>query len=172
MIEIQPVAVEAAIAHSAAIHNAAHLLSCTDYLLQALPEEVQDLPVLADLSVLLGKIDAEIIAARVKWETVTLQDSAARVAPWRNFERLDTEIRERAVKQDAGKQASNEALNELRDALILQTILIRQLADNAGIEDINTEHEATRPAKDLYATIDRAFELLDKSAPTASGNSI
>ena len=70
MIQIQTVSAEAALAHSAAIHNAAHLLSCTDYLLQALPEEVLDLPVLADLSVLLGKIDAEIIAARVKFEKV------------------------------------------------------------------------------------------------------
>ena len=67
---IQPVAVEAAIAHSTAITNATHLLSCADFLLQALPEETQELPILADLTVLLGKVGDEISAARVKFEKV------------------------------------------------------------------------------------------------------
>ena len=70
MIHDSPVAVEAAIAHSTAITNATHLLSCADFLLQALPEETQELPILADLTVLLGKVGDEISAARVKFEKV------------------------------------------------------------------------------------------------------
>ena len=77
MIEIQPVAIEAALAHQQAISNATHLLSCADYLLQALPEEVQDFPVLADLSVLLGKVGDEISAARIKFE----KEAAPRPCP-------------------------------------------------------------------------------------------
>ena len=71
MIVIQPVSIEAAIAHQQAIQNATHLLSCSDYLLQSLPEETQELPILADLSVLLAKVGDEIQAARMKFETAT-----------------------------------------------------------------------------------------------------
>ena len=67
MIEIQPVTLDAAFAHQQAITNASHLLSCTDYLLQSLPEETQELPILADLTVLLTKVGDEINAARVKF---------------------------------------------------------------------------------------------------------
>ena len=66
---LKSVSVEAALAHQAAVTNATHLLSCADYLMQALPEDVQDLPVMADLTVLLGKVGSEISAARVKFES-------------------------------------------------------------------------------------------------------
>ena len=69
MIEIQPVSFDAAIAHQRAVTNATHLLSCADYLIQALPEDVQELPVMADLTVLLEKVGSEIEAARVKFES-------------------------------------------------------------------------------------------------------
>lgn len=71
MIVINPVSIEAAIAHQQAIQNATHLLSCSDYLLQSLPDETQELPILADLTVLLGKVREEIGAARMKFETAT-----------------------------------------------------------------------------------------------------
>lgn len=71
MIVIQPVSIEAAIAHQQAIQNATHLLSCSDYLLQSLPDETQELPILADLTVLLNKVREEIGAARMKFETAT-----------------------------------------------------------------------------------------------------
>ena len=71
MIVIQPVTIEAAIAHQQAIQNATHLLSCSDYLLQSLPDETQELPILDDLTVLLGKVREEIGAARMKFETAT-----------------------------------------------------------------------------------------------------
>ena len=85
MLQIRPVSFDAAIAHQRAITNATHLLSCADYLIQALPEDVQELPVMADLTVLLGKVGSEIEAARVKFEReAPQQDSAPLVAPWRN----------------------------------------------------------------------------------------
>ena len=71
MIVITPVSIEAAIAHQQAIQNATHLLSCSDYLLQSLPDETQELPILDDLTVLLGKVREEIGAARMKFETAT-----------------------------------------------------------------------------------------------------
>ena len=187
MIEIQPVELDAVLAHNNAIQNATHLLSCSDYLIEALPEEVQELPILADLTVLLGKVGDEISAARVKFEKVE------KAAPWRNQEQeqpqeeesearptgklfslaellaphkqrmqqknLSDEMHERAAKQDAGKQA----LNELRSALMQQTIMISQLANNAGIEDINTEHEATKLAKEIYFAMDRAWDCVSRA---------
>ena len=176
MIEIQPVALDAAIAHQQAITNASHLLSCADYLLERLPEETQELPILADLSVLLSKVGDEIQAARMKFET---KEKAAPVAPWRNQQEqeqpqkeaaprpkcapwrdgMDAEMRKHAAKQEAGKQA----LSELRSALMQQTIMIRQLADNAGIEDIDTEHEATKLAKDIYFAMDRAWDCVNRA---------
>lgn len=87
---LQPVAIEAAIRHQQAIGSAGHLLSCADYLLQALPEAVEDLPVIGDLSVLLTKVGEEIQAARVRFQPVEItpqqdaeEEAAARVAPWR-----------------------------------------------------------------------------------------
>ena len=80
MIEIQPVTVESAIRHQQAVTNATHLLSCADYLIQALPEDVQELPVMADLTVLLEKVGSEISAARVKFESA---DRPQQEAPWR-----------------------------------------------------------------------------------------
>ena len=179
MIEIQPVALDAAIAHQQAITNASHLLSCADYLLERFPEDVQEMPIAADLSVLLNKVGDEIQAARVKFETKEKQQP---VAPWRNqqeqeqpqidpiraaaaeiqqknLRQLDDEIRERAAKQDAGKQA----LSELRSALMQQTIMISRLANNAGIEDINTEHEATKLAKEIYFAMDRAWDCVSRA---------
>ena len=76
MIEIQPVSVETALAHQTAVTNATHLLSCADYLMQALPEDVQELPVMADLTVLLEKVGSEISAARVKFESAEERDRA------------------------------------------------------------------------------------------------
>ncbi len=89
---LQPVAIEAAIRHQTAIRNASHLLSCTDYLLQALPEDFQELPVMGDLTVLLEKVAEEIKAARVRFQPVEItpqqDEEAARpapvAAPWRN----------------------------------------------------------------------------------------
>ena len=76
MIEIQPVSFDAAIAHQRAITNATHLLSCADYLIQALPEDVQELPAMDDLTVLLEKVGIEIEAARVKLESAEELDRA------------------------------------------------------------------------------------------------
>lgn len=83
---LKSVTVETALAHQKAITNATHLLGCTDYLLQALPEDFQALPVMGDLTVLLGKVGDEIEAARVRFEPIEPQpqDSAPKVAPWRN----------------------------------------------------------------------------------------
>jgi hypothetical protein len=80
MIEIQPVAIEAAIAHQQAITNASHLLSCADYLLERFPEDVQEMPIAADLTILLSKVADEVQAARVKFET---KEKVPPVAPWR-----------------------------------------------------------------------------------------
>ena len=80
MLQIQPVSLDAAIAHQRAVTNATHLLSCADYLIQALPEDVQELPVMADLTVLLEKVGSEISAARVKFESA---DRPQQEAPWR-----------------------------------------------------------------------------------------
>ena len=44
-----------------------------------------------------------------------------------------------------------------------QTIMIRRLADNAGIEDIDTEHEATKLAKDIYFAMDRAWDCVNRA---------
>ena len=86
---LQPVAIEAAIRHQKAIGSASHLLSCADYLLQALPEAVEDLPVIGDLNALLTKVGEEIQAARVLFQPVEItpqqdaeEEAAARVASW------------------------------------------------------------------------------------------
>ena len=180
MIEIQPVALDAAIAHQQAITNASHLLSCSDYLLQSLPEETQELPILADLTILLGKVGDEISAARVKFET---KEKVPPVAPWRNQQEQEQPqvegvslLRNPSLKDSAAYQATcdhvdaallktatrktDQAMDALRNALGLQAAMIEEidhLADMAGIE---CKHQAQHLAPAIDALIYEALNTL------------
>ena len=93
MIEIQTPSIESAVAHQQAIQNAQHLLHCAHHLTDNMPE---DMMIVGDLSVLLSKIEEEVIAAKVRFQPVEKQQAEAPrpvVAPWRDG--MDAEIRER-----------------------------------------------------------------------------
>ena len=151
MIEIQPVALDAALAHNNAIQNATHLLSCSDYLIEALPEEVQELSVMADLSVLLAKVGDEISAARVKFQPV---EKPAPVAPWRNQQE----------QEQAEQQAQFDAAH---------TDIFRVYGFVAHLTDcLSTPRKGGRSDQQVYdiaETIKTALgEMIDKSGIVTS----
>ena len=120
MIEIS---VESAIRHQQAVTNASHLLSCTDYLIQALPEDVQDMPVMVDLTVLLEKVGSEISAARVRFESA---DRPQKEAPWRKQQQEEEaaprQILGGAVVFDRGCRPTQEEMAETIKAALAEML--------------------------------------------------
>lgn len=161
MIEIQPVAIEAAIAHQQAITNASHLLSCSDYLIEALPEEVQELSVMADLSVLLAKVGDEISAARVKFET---KEKPAPVAPWRDQQ--EQEQPQEEAKAPRPKVAPSFQYAPLAPPLSAETMRKhREELDREQREELDREQQARIYTANL---VDQALQKeLEKEANQA-----